>query len=139
MNKTLQSLILSLSLTTPVLAQDKLPEMTLKDVINYSTEYEVKKAPIPPVTLRIDPFHVYSQIVFGVTNSRTKEIVINDLVQEEYQKYTLIHELYHVHFDKYGVKQDEEQVDKYACATFKKLYEKSCPDFESGLEKVFNK
>ena len=91
-------------ITTPA---DSKYELKLKDTIDILAEYDLVHVPIVP--LELDEHRYWVQL--GATDYDDKQIAINKLATLDLKREAVIHELYHAHFDKLGVKkQSEDQI-----------------------------
>ena len=108
--------------------------LTRAEIVDIVAEYDIKRVPIIPIQIEKEKW----SIIMGLTFQSKNEMILNKIINEEAMKYTAIHEMMHVKYDKMGFKdQDEATIEAYGCRAWKEIYKKPCPQV-NDLDKILN-
>jgi hypothetical protein len=139
MIKQLGAIVLGTYMMIQAPAQVDKPKMeyeslSRRNIVDIVAEYDIKRVPIIPMPAGKDTF----SMIMGLTFEEKQEMVINKILNDDLIKYTIIHEMMHVKYNKKGfADQDEAVIEDFGCRAWKDIYEKPCPD-ATDLDKVIN-
>jgi hypothetical protein len=93
--------------------------LTKRQIMDILSEYDVLHVTLPSIEADSNR----RKIIMGVSDIGSKKIVINNLCQEIYRPYILLHEMYHIKHSYEGKTQSEKSIDSLALLDFKELHD----------------